>query len=454
MKKQSDLFVSGEEARLFPVLADTSKEGRCLSIFLVCLSHVCEFGNILLKTLGLRIGSRTRIETFTEVTLSQSLDGQPNRPDGLIIVSTGKRSWTALVEAKIKRAKLEEHQISSYMQLARANGIDAVVTVSNDFAAVPSHHPIQISRPPKNVQLLHWSWASILTHAKLLLTSQEVQDPDQQFLLHEFVRFLDHPSTGVMRFDGMASDWKSLVASVVAESPLAKTSKIVVDTVASWHQETRDLALKLTELVSEHVSVRLPRKHRNDPNVRIRDDAERLTKTAQLYAEYDVPDAASPMAVVADLRRRSISVSMKLQAPEDKQSARGRVNWLLRQLAKSEAKDLHICAYWPHRSKPSQAPLESVRSDPDILTFAPSLAPTSFEIRMVLDASRRFSGAKTFVEELESTVPRFYEQVGQRLKHWQPTAPRIRGDSNESSALGEPSAGLAASDSDDSPATD
>lgn len=58
---------------------------------------------------------------------------------------------------------------------------------------------------------------------------------------------------------------------------------------------------------------------------------------------------------------------------------------------------------------------------------------------MVRDASRRFSGAKTFVEEVESTVPRFYEQVGQRLKRWQPAAPPIRGDSKDSSTSSEPS---------------
>lgn len=452
MKAEPDLLVSGQEARLFPVLADTSKEGRSLSIFLACLSHVYEFGSVLLKTLGLRIGSRTRIETFTEVKLSNSLDGQPNRPDGLIIVSTGKRSWTALVEAKIGRSKLEDRQIDSYMRLAQKNGVDAVITISNEFAAVPSHHPIQISRPPKNVDLFHWSWASISAHAKLLLMSKEVQDPDQHFLLHEFDRFLDHPSTGVMRFDRMTGDWKNLVAQVVAGSPLARNSGSVVDAVASWHQETRDLALQLTELVNAQVSVRLPRKHRDDPNVRIRDDVEQLAKTAQLRAEYEVPDAASPIAVTADLQRRSISVSMRLPAPEDRRSARGRVNWLLRQLAKSDAKDLHICAYWPRRSEPSQAPLESVRSDPDILASIPSRSPTSFEIRMVRDASRRFSGAKTFVEEIESTVPRFYEQVGQRLKRWQPAAPPIRGDSRESTESRELPAGT--TEPNDSPATD
>lgn len=57
----------GERARLFPVLADTSKEGRTLSIFLSCLERVEEFGAAMMSTAGHKVGSRSRIEAFTEV---------------------------------------------------------------------------------------------------------------------------------------------------------------------------------------------------------------------------------------------------------------------------------------------------------------------------------------------------------------------------------------------------
>ena len=36
-----------------------------------------------------------------------------------------------------------------------------------------------------------------------------------------------------------------------------------------------------------------------------------------------------------------------------------------------------------------------------------------------------------FVEKLEASVFEFYEQVGQRLKRWQPAAPKIRPTSSE-----------------------
>ena len=90
-----------------------------------------------------------------------------------------------------------------------------------------------MARTPRGVGLYHWSWTSILTHAKVLLAAKSVDDPEQRFLLAELVRFLDHPSTGVMRFDRMDGNWKELVTSVVAGAPLSRSSEAVKDTVAN-----------------------------------------------------------------------------------------------------------------------------------------------------------------------------------------------------------------------------
>lgn len=57
----------GEHARLFPVLATTSKEGRTTSIVLACISKVREFGSTLLEPLGQKTGVWAKLETYTEV---------------------------------------------------------------------------------------------------------------------------------------------------------------------------------------------------------------------------------------------------------------------------------------------------------------------------------------------------------------------------------------------------
>lgn len=419
-------LTSGEPARLFPVLAETSKEGRALSVLLACVANIDDLGRTLLSTVGQRVGVRARVRTFTEVVLENAPEGVSGRPDGMIIVEIGRRSWSALIEAKVRRTRLDADQVQAYLKLAKANGVDAVITISNDFTAVPHHHPIRVSRPPRGVGLFHWSWTSILTYAKVLLGAKEVEDREQLFLLSELVRFLDHPSTGVMRFDRMGGDWKNVVASVVAGGRLSKTSDPVIDTVANWHQECRDLALKLTELVNANVAIRLPQAHRNDPRRRVVDEAATFCDTSTLTVEFNVPAAASPIKVQADLRTRSIQASMTLSAPGDRRSPRARTNWLLRQLARSDAKYLHVRAIWSGRAAATMETLEAVRSNPDAIRAEnPALAPRAFEVRLVRDAGARFSGTKTFVDELETSVLRFYAEVGQQLKQWQPAAPRI-----------------------------
>ena len=156
-----------------------------------------------------------------------------------------------------------------------------------------------------------------------------------------------------------------------------------------------------------------------------------------LGVEFNVPDAASPIRVEADLRTRSIQVFMTLRAPEDRKSARARTNWVLRQLAGSDATDLHIKANWPGRAAATQETLEAVRADVDCLRASnPSLAPTGFEVRLVRVAGSRFAGAKTFIDELESSVLRFYAEVGQHLKNWQPAAPKMVDNVRETPADG------------------
>lgn len=55
-----------------------------------------------------------------------------------------------------------EEQVSRYLQQAKTHRFDAVITITNQFAALPTHHPVKL---PKNatkfVALLHWSWAFI-----------------------------------------------------------------------------------------------------------------------------------------------------------------------------------------------------------------------------------------------------------------------------------------------------
>jgi hypothetical protein len=181
--------------------------------------------------------------------------------------------------------------------------------------------------------------------------------------------------------------------------------------------------------VRRPVRLRLSRAHANDPAERMRNDCEHLAAKNELACTLDVPDAAAPIDIVANLRARSISVSMALVAPKDKQRASSRLNWLLRQLAKAQAEDIYIRCNWPGRAAPTQASLIDTRQNPDApLHGNDSMAPNSFDVLLVRDIASKFSGARTFIEHLEEIVPYFYSEVGERLRPYVPPPPKLQDD--------------------------
>ena len=431
LSKKSDLslpdgVVQGEPARLFPILSESSKEGRALSILLACVERIPEFANELFASLGLKFGRRRQVEAYTEVVFKN--DGHGLRPDGLLTVRSGKTQWSALVEAKIGGKALEKEQLESYLRLARDNGIDAVITISNAFAVIPEHHPVTVSKQlVRKTLLLHWSWVSLLTQAKLLLEIEGIDDVDHQDLAQELDRFLSHKSTGIKRFDQMPPTWREINGQVAAGAPLRPSSPSVRDVVGAWRQEIRDLALQLTNAVGVPVKIHMPRAAKSDPSVWERQTTERLCGKHELTADYQIPNAAAPMSLNVDLRSNMISASMTLKAPEDRKTPKARLNWLLRQLRKTEATDLHVRADYG-RGRATQAPLEDIREDADALFGNAPFdgSPKAFIITLTKGGTKRFNGAKTFIEDIEALATDFYERVGQRLAAWRPPAPTVR----------------------------
>lgn len=335
-------LVQGEAARLFPVLSNVSKEGRTTSIVLACIAKVPDFAAKLLFPIGIKVGARTQITSFTEVVFSSDL-GDSVRPDGLIILGSRNSKWRALVEAKVGSSDIVTEQIERYRVLARENQIDCVLTISNQFATRPEAHPVEeIRRSRSRVPVFHWSWMFILTTADLLLTHDVIQDRSQRDLLNELRKFLSHESAGVKGFDKMPREWGDLNKLVASGGTIPAKYDVAEAVIDAWHQETRDLSLILSRLTGTAVVERLSRKHAADQRVRRLDELARLRKYKSLYCEFEIPGSASAIEVLADIPRRTIDVSMSVRAPTDRKSAKARVNWLLRQLKSSDMGDLHI----------------------------------------------------------------------------------------------------------------
>ena len=324
-------------------------------------------------------------------------------------------------------AGLESGQIEAYLAEARAAGASALITVSNDFAVLPSHHPTYRGKAVKGVALLHWSWSSILTKCRLLTDGGEVDDRDHRWLIEHLVRFLDHPSAGVTRFDRMPAAWREITEAVAAGAVIDKASEAALAVGAAWIQETRDLGLQLTDLLHQPVPVKLTRAERDDPVAFMGRALDGLCNEQALEIAYVIPDGVSNLAVRADLRSRSLASSMTIGAPEDRKTARARVTWLLRQLGRTHEDGVHVRAVYGRRQD-VQAALAKVREDPGVLGKDDArICPTRFEVRLVTPLGRKMDGQKTFVQALEKHVPEFYTQVGQHLRPWVPSAPKVAG---------------------------
>lgn len=433
MVARPDFIERGEAARLIPVTADTNREVRAASVVLAAMRGIFEFRQTMLSSLGVRVGNRAELGAWTEVTFREDRKGKPrkgknDRPDGLIVLDTGRKKWTALVEAKIGNTEVGEEQLQAYLEQAKAHKVDAVITITNQFVAEPSHHPVKLPKTQtRNIELYHWSWMYILTQATLLLEGNEIDSPDQHFLLEEVVRYLGHDSSGISRFDSMNREWKDVVSKVKSGATLSKGSEEVENTVSSWHQEQRDLSLVMSRKLSQPVKLRLSRSHRTDPKKRLKDDSEILASKHLLECELEIPNAAAELHVTADLAKRVIVCCMKIGAPQDKKRASARINWLRRQLAGIETTGLFVKAIRPGRAESTQAALADVLEDSEALESGNTdVVPTAFEVFYMSDLAARFSGSKVFIEELERAVPHFYEQAGQRLRAWVPPPPKIR----------------------------
>ena len=414
----------GRRAALFPALSEGSKEKRAVSILLACMEQVPELARSLLQGQGTPLGKKSRLKAWTEAGPVGKKGA--DRPDGRIEVeSTRGQRWVALLEAKIGKAALESQQIEAYLSEARDAGANALITISNDFAVLANHHPTYRGKVGKSMTLLHWSWSSILTKCRLLTDGGEIEDRDHRWVIEHLVRFLSHPSTGVTRFDRMRASWKEITEAVATGAGVKKGTDAAVEAAAGWIQESRDLGLKLTELLQQPVPVKLSRAERDDPMAFIDRVLDGLCNEQTLEIEYLIPDGVSALNVQADLRSRTLTSSMTIGAAEDRKTAKARVNWLLRQLAKTREDGVHVKAAYGRRED-IQAALAKVRENPAILSKDDAkICPVRFEVKLISDLGRRMEGPKTVVQALEQHVPEFYTQVGQYLRPWVPSAPKV-----------------------------
>ncbi len=404
---------------------------RATSALLAVLSAVKEYGVLLLRPLGAPAGT---ISTFIEVPFTL-IDGRKFRPDGVIRIERGSRVWTALVEVKTGTAELSCEQVEAYLDVAKENEFDAVITISNEIASSAADHPVEVDkRKLKRVALHHLSWAEVLSAAVTQRVHRGVSDPDQAWILAELIRYLEHPKSGALDFSDMGGAWVG-VREAVAAGTLRSNDRGIAEVIARWEQLLRFAALRLERELGSGVQVVTTKKDAIDPVAGRAKKIEELVDHHRLIGVLRIPNTVGDLTIVVDLRSSRCHVSTDVSAPAEGR-ALTRLNWLTRQLVDSPDQ-LRIDAFVHLARSSTSELLKTVRTNPAAL--APDAKADLRRFRVTATSplgTKRGTGKASFIDSVLASVDGFYEVVTQRIRPWQAKAPQLPKEGSAVEAAG------------------
>jgi hypothetical protein len=411
-------------ARLIPVTTASGVEAkeRCsASALLAVMTAVEEFGRALLRPLGAPAG---KIEAFVETPFK--VGTSTIRPDGVIAVTRGGRSWQALVEVKTGPNEIETKQLETYLELAREHEFDAVLTISNQYVTKSSDYPYVVDRKKlKRVHLHHWSWFRVLTEAEVQKRHRGVKDPDQAYILGELIRYLTDARSGIVMFGDMGPAWTAVREGARVRT-LRRSDPNVAALAMRWDELVRFLALDLTRELGRDVTQVVSRAEAV-PGARAQALRESLASSGKLHAELHIPDTAGPLELTVDLATRQVSVATRIDAPRDGRS-RGRISWLLRQLGKSPPQ-LIVEAKVARTPTSISGLLGPVRENPDLLLPDKDKEIRQFVLTLTRDMGmNRAAGRGGFIDSVTDATKAFYKDVLQNLTAWKAKPPKLLAD--------------------------
>lgn len=414
---------SGKHARLFSSLKLSNKELIATSTLLAVFRIIPELLAELIKDTGIKINDRTVLETYTEIGVSKNPNPKADRPDGFIYVKN-RNEWTSLVEAKVGNNSLGVDQVTKYIEDARANNIDAVITISNEFTPRVDQSPLELPKRLLNrVKLYHLSWRLVLSTAILIKNKNQIDDREKSFVLDELIRFLRDDSVGNKSFMMMPQPWTEICNDASIGSRLKNNDPRISEVSRALVEEFSEIALNLTDHLGVECSAKVSNSFKNDRSAWQKHIAKSITDKKNASCSFLIPNAANDLDLLIDLAKNSITVGMELKAPEDRSTLSGRINWMLRQLKEPNSENSFVKIRWKSRAADEYVEMSKLHADyfkdRDLSTNILSFSPI-----MQIHSSKIFNSRKNFIVELEKLVIRFYDVHAQYLKQWTAKAPK------------------------------
>ena len=410
-----------QPARLFSVIGVGSgeeQERRTTSALVSTMQAVPLFARAITSRVGAPAGS---FEGYVEVPYTR---GESRViPDAVWKVSRGARLWTGILEVKTGAGKHSREQLENYLDIAKKNKYDVVISLSNDLPAGAGELPVEVDkRKLTKVALRHLSWAEVIHEARMVLSHGGIDNPLQAWILHEFLRYIEHPKSGASEFVDMGRHWVA-IRDAISAGTLRSGDPKAASIADSWIALARNLALRFTAELGVSVKHMLPRRAVNDATYRTELTVEELANDGTFSAVLRIPDAAGELKVIADMRTNKVTCSTVVKAP-DEGGAGKRVTWVLRQLKNAPA-DLLIEALFSGPTSSTCEPHADVRAAPRILTDSQSGQLNSFSLMQTFTLGGKRAGtAASFIGSVTQSAESFYAEVIQPLREWVPAAPK------------------------------
>jgi len=413
-----------QTARLIPttgIKGDQDQERRTTSAFLAVLLAVPEFAKVLLKNLGAPSGKLT---TYIEPEFDTPTGKV--RPDGLLVVERGAKTWTAFVEVKTGKNQLQAEQLNAYLDLCKSQSVDALWTISNEVLTLSGEHPTAgiDGRKLRKTALVHFSWMRILTEALMQKEHRGISDPDQAWILGELIRYLQTPASGALEFGDMGENWVAVRQGVMTGT-LAANDKGAPAVVQNFESLMRFSAFRLSAKLGVEVHEVAPKLAKVDPKKHLASVTSGLISQGQLSGELKIPNTVSNLFVKADIRANQIIAWADVQAPTEGR-ATTRVNWLLRQLKGSsgEVRIETLVKRSPGAVKIGL--LKEVSENPGLLVPDDDREIVAFRVATTTKmGSKRGDDSGSFIKSVLTAIEVTYSDIFEKLRPWAQKAPKI-----------------------------
>lgn len=429
-------------ARLIPI-GRKDDEMALTSVFLASLPLIVEFRNVISETM--KLSKAGKIYCFTEVSFpvlfSEDKAKANARFDGLaIVVSAGTIKDAAIFEMKSGSDELNQTQIELYVDMAHSLAVTKFMSVTNQFVPSESIYPIPLNIPRKNkdVALFHSSWKRIRTIASILVQKNNlnIEDSDQVSIMKEVLRYMDDCGS-IRSFDKMRKEWKEVVADLGSSSGAlnSKLKEFYPLIIQDWLQEERDIAIDLTEQLSEHEYTPVFADSKKSPSMNelIKNSIPLLRDQRKLCSSFKIKNAVSNLSLTADLMAKNIMQSMTVQVPQDK-NTKTKLNYVRGFFKKSEKanpeafslikENIQVNLILKRKQEILKFPLvDFMDADKTNIDKALEIAKVDVCFETNLKKSD-FESSSKFISIMENAVSKFYSVVMQYFEKWVPTTPK------------------------------